>query len=266
MNGRPVAATPTTASTVRDAAGAASPPRPVRARGHFLGRPPRRTVLTAVALQALAAAWPVWAQPSPAAAQPSPSAASAPRSDSVRSSAVVESARLDGAALLQALRRGGHVVYFRHTATDFSRRDDAMRSVDDCANQRPLSERGRDDARVIGEQVAALALPLGEVLASPMCRTMDHARLAFGARVPVPTPSLRERGGGDYPGLSHLLAAPVKAGTNRWLVGHGIPFREVAGPPHLAEGEAVVLRPDARGGWSVVARLQVADWAQLPRR
>ena len=51
-------------------------------------------------------------------------------------------------------------------------------------------------------------------------------------------------------------------GINRWLVGHGIPFHAVAGPPHLTEGEAVVLRP-LGDGWTVLARLTVSDWATL---
>lgn len=182
-----------------------------------------------------------------------------------RSSAPVAGAELKGAALLKALRGGGHVIYFRHTATDFSRRDDAMTSFDDCDHQRLLSPQGRDDARRIGEHIRALKLPLGEVMASPMCRTMDHARLTFGAAVPAPTVSLRERGDtGDYPGLVQWLSAPVKPGTNRWLVGHGTPFRAVAGPPHLAEGEAVVMKPDGRS-WTVVARIGVADWPQFNR-
>lgn len=189
-----------------------------------------------------------------------PAAAAAPE----RSSAPAPGAALQGAALLKALRSGGHVIYFRHTATDFSKRDDAMKSFDDCENQRLLSPQGRDDARRIGETIRALKLPAGEVIASPMCRTMDHARLTFGVATPAPAVSLRERGEGDYPGLVKLLSAPVKPGTNRWLFGHGIPFRAVAGAPHLAEGEAVVMRPDGRG-WTVVARLQVADWAALQR-
>ncbi|HZY17391.1 MAG TPA: histidine phosphatase family protein [Ramlibacter sp.] len=162
--------------------------------------------------------------------------------------------------LAAALRRGGWVVYIRHTATDFSRNDSGMAGYDDCAHQRLLSEAGRAQARAIGQRIRDLRLPVTEVLASPYCRTMDTARLIFGQATPRDV--IRERAGDDYPGLKQLLAAPVAPGAIRWVVGHGTPFRAVAGAPHLAEGEAAVLRPQGRR-WSVVARIRLEDWADL---
>jgi len=175
------------------------------------------------------------------------------------SSAPSASAQLQGPPLLAALKRGGYVIYFRHTATDFSKNDSAMKGFDDCENQRLLSEQGRRDAIAIGQRIRALELPVGEALASPFCRTMDHARLML-TNV-TPRNEVRETQNGDYAGLKQLLAAPVEHG-NRWIVGHGIPFRAVAGAPHLAEGEAAVIRPGTTG-WTVVARLLVADWQTL---
>ncbi len=177
------------------------------------------------------------------------------------SSAPPATQALGGARLVAALRAGGYVIYFRHTATDFSKNDSAMTSVDDCANQRPLNEQGRLDAMHIGQRIRELRLAGGEVLASPMCRTMEHARLTFGRATAAA--AMREREAGDFPGLKLLLANPVDKGSNRWLFGHGTPFRTVAGPPQLAEGEAVVLRPQGQG-WRVEARLRVEDWAALP--
>ena len=176
------------------------------------------------------------------------------------SSAPEDGPRLALEDLAPALRRGGYVIYFRHTATDFSRQDGAMQHYGDCARQRLLSPAGQEQARQIGAQIRRLRLPLGEVHASPYCRTMDTATLALGQA--TPRIELREQEGGDYPGLKRLLAAPVAAGSNRWLFGHGTPFRAVAGPPHLAEGEAAVIRP---GGthWTVVARVLPAQWAEL---
>jgi broad specificity phosphatase PhoE len=163
-------------------------------------------------------------------------------------------------AVVDALRRGGYVVYFRHTGTDFSKNDSDMTSYGDCAHQRLLSPQGRSEAWDIGRSIARLKLPVGEVFASPLCRTMDTARLMMG-RV-TPRADMRESEGADYPGLKQLLAAQVAAGTNRWLIGHGNPFRSVAGAPRLSEGEAAVIRPGGTG-WTVVARVMPTDWAQM---
>src|SRR5512139_851093 len=79
----------------------------------------------------------------PCAAQ---SAASVPAGALTLSSSPDPGHQLQGAALVRALRDGGLVVYFRHTATDFSRNDREMRDFADCERQRPLNEQGRRDA------------------------------------------------------------------------------------------------------------------------
>jgi len=213
----------------------------------------------ALALLALLCGWAAAASHAQSASAPAASAStSAPPPE--LSSYPDPRHRLQGAALVRALREGGLVIYFRHAATDFSKNDQNMRDYDDCANQRPLSEQGRSDAHAIGQRIAELQLPIGIVMASPMCRTMEHARLML--RTATPTHTMRELSDGEYIGLKRLLSARVPAGINRWMVGHGMPFRAVAGPPQLSEGEAAVLRP-LGDGWTVLARLTVADWATL---
>ncbi len=85
-----------------------------------------------------------------------------------------------GATLLSALRAGGYVLYFRHTATDFGQNDEKMTGFEDCANQRNLTDAGRADARAIGAAIRSLGIPIGDVLASPFCRTRETAELIFG--------------------------------------------------------------------------------------
>jgi phosphohistidine phosphatase SixA len=175
---------------------------------------------------------------------------------------------LEGAALVQALRAGGLTLYFRHTATDFSQDDRAMQGYEACATQRNLSEAGRAQAREIGEAIRALGLPVGEVIASPFCRTMETGRLMFGRA--EPSTVVRGYEGmnpaqADYTRLAALLATPPAAGTLRMITSHGNPFRAIAGPPHLDEGEAAVLRP-AGAGFVVVARIRREDWAGLAGR
>lgn len=184
-----------------------------------------------------------------------------------RSAAVDPGFALEGAALVKALREGAHTLYFRHTATDFSQADRPTFAPTDCASQRNLSEAGRAQARAIGAALSALGVRVGEVIASPYCRTMETARLV-GGKEPVPDEAVRGRssltgGAPDYRGLAELLSKRVKKGEAlRIVAGHGNGFRAIAGVPHLEEGEAVVLRPGV-AYWIVVSRIRVQDWPKL---
>jgi broad specificity phosphatase PhoE len=144
------------------------------------------------------------------------------------------------------LRHGGLILYFRHTATDFGQSDEAMTGYEDCARQRNLIDRGREEARRIGAAIRRLDLPIGDVLASPFCRTLETARLIFGRATPTPAvrggparPESAER----YAELRSLLSTAPRAGTDLVIVSHGNPFRAVAGGDYLAEGQAAVIRP-----------------------
>jgi hypothetical protein len=161
--------------------------------------------------------------------------------------------------LVSRLRQGGYVLYLRHASTDLSHNDSRMTSFEDCASQRNLTDRGRDEARAIGEHIRRLKIPIGEVLASPFCRTMETARLAFGT-----ARSTNDVRGGPveatrYEPLKKLLSTPVRKGTNRVISSHGNPFYALAGPPYLAEGEMAVVKPE-RTGFSVLARIRPTDW------
>ena len=165
--------------------------------------------------------------------------------------------------LLAQLRQGGYVLFLRHTSTDFSQDDSRMKSFEDCATQRNLTDKGRAEARALGEHVKRLKIPIGEVLASPFCRTMETARLAFGKA----RPTNEVRGGPlaaddpkRYEPLRLLLGTKPAAGTNTVLSSHGNPFRAVAGPPYLAEGEIAVVRPEGGEKFSVIARIRLTDW------
>ena len=177
----------------------------------------------------------------------------------------VPSRALPPAVLLSELRKGGHVLYFRHASTDFSQNDERMKGYEDCTHQRNLTEEGRAEARSIGASIRKLGIPFGRVLASPFCRTVDTAELAFGR-----AEKLQEVRGGPagpasadrYAALRGILAAPVPLGTNIAIVSHGNPFISIAGPPYLAEGEAAVIRATA-GDFQVIARIRLGDWETL---
>jgi hypothetical protein len=174
---------------------------------------------------------------------------------------------LAGSALLSELRKGGYVLYFRHTATDMSRDDSRSKSDEDCDNQRPLTDRGREEARSIGAAFQELKLPVGAVLASARCRTMETAMLAFGRA----EQSADVRGGpvtsadpDRYAALRKLLSTPRPPGNNLVISSHGNPFYAVAGAPYLAEGEAAVIRPSGKD-FEIVARVRHDQWRALAR-
>jgi len=107
---------------------------------------------------------------------------------------------------------------------------------------------------------------LGEVLASPFCRTMETARLIFGRATAAAAVRGGPASGGAterYAALRELLSSPPPAGTDLVIVSHGNPFHAVAGEVHLAEGEAAVIRPLGAAGFRIVARIPKDGWEAL---
>jgi len=168
-------------------------------------------------------------------------------------------------SVLGALRGGGYIIYFRHMATDFGQNDDKMTGFEDCSTQRNLTDAGRAEARAIGAAIRSLGIPIGEVLASPFCRTRETAELMFG-RATVSTavrggPASAE--GGRYDDLRTLLTRPVPGNVNLAIASHGNPFVAITGPPYLAEGEAAVIQPLGDTRFRIVARIKKDEWTTL---
>jgi hypothetical protein len=141
------------------------------------------------------------------------------------------------------LRKGGYVLYLRHASTDFSRNDAKMTSYEDCASQRPLIDKGRGEARALGAHIKRLGIPIGKVYASPFCRTVETATLAFGK-----AENTQEVRGGPvqsddpkrYDPLRKLLSTAPPTGINNVVSSHGNPYFALFGAPYLAEGEIAV--------------------------
>src|SRR5215210_2494138 len=68
--------------------------------------------------------------------------------------------------IIEALQRGGYLIYFRHGATDPSQTDSDPNNLANCATQRNLTDHGRAQARAIGEALKALDIPVNQVLTS----------------------------------------------------------------------------------------------------
>lgn len=168
---------------------------------------------------------------------------------------------LTGDALVSALREGGHVLYLRHTETTDNGTDD-LAAPGSCAEQRMLTEAGQQAARDLGEAIQQLEVPLGIVLASPLCRTVETAELAFGRTDTHPAllPEVEDR-----QETRRLLAQVPEEGTNTVLVGHVTTLREAAGA-EPREGGTVVYRPDGNGNFLLVGEIAPGGWQRLARQ
>ncbi len=79
-----------------------------------------------------------------------------------------------------ALEGGGAFLLLRHGTAE-RRNDPRLLSTGNCARERNLSEKGREEAALIGEAFRRRGISITAVLASPYCRTLETARLAFGS-------------------------------------------------------------------------------------
>lgn len=179
-----------------------------------------------------------------------------------RSNAVTDASRYSETAPLrvEALRQGGFVIFIRHTTADQGFDDPAF-DLANCATQRNLGERGRQDATLIGQGIREAGIPVGAVFSSEYCRAVETARLAFGGAEPATglnsccidgralTNPEREAF------LRRALGTRPKPGTNAVLIGHlGHVITD------LAMGEASVYAPDGAGGFTRVARILPSEW------
>ena len=172
---------------------------------------------------------------------------------------------LKGEQLIRALQGGGYTLLFRHTAraTNVTEFNDLI-VLTDCSTQIPLTELGRAQARSVGEALRKLAIPIGETIASPFCRTLETARLIAG-NARADNAVLGHADGSfknsmNFTPLIDIMATPPQPGANRIIVGHSSAFDNVVpGGPSLEQGEAGIFRVVDRRP-VLVARVLVEEW------
>jgi phosphohistidine phosphatase SixA len=180
---------------------------------------------------------------------------------------------ITGQALLEELRKGGNILFFRHFHTDHTRWHEdpikphhAAMAVKDflasCDQQRPLTDFGRRRAKDVGTFISRLDIPIGTVLSSPYCRAVESASLLAG-RAPDDTPyGLVHRGGElTYEMMARnvrpYLGAIPKPATNTLIVGHRPQMDDIR---FIEEGECFVLKPLGDGNFKLVGTIYDSDW------
>ena len=173
-------------------------------------------------------------------------------------------------AILTLLRAGGYVVVFRHGATHADQADTDPLNLDNVAKQRQLNDKGRADAKMVGDAFKAAGVPIGKSISSRFARAVQTARL-IGGKDPEPTPDVTEGGLVVTPNennrraqaLRAIATVPPAAGTNTLVVTHKPNILDAFGKDwfEIKEGEASIFKPDGKGAYTLIARVPIDQWA-----
>ena len=165
--------------------------------------------------------------------------------------------------LARQIRAGGLTLVIRHATAD--NEINKQEKLSSCAFQRNLTEAGKEQAKAIGAGVKALNIPIIEVKSSPMCRTFDTAKIAFGEvseEEDLVSPGVTGTEADDKRRTAALRAMVEKApaeGENRVLVTHTGNIGSALGEETVAEGETLVYAEGAK----LVGRVTAVEWTAL---
>lgn len=176
-----------------------------------------------------------------------------------------------GRDVINDLRPGGYVIYFRHSTSNPDQFDVDIMKPGRCETQRNLSTGGRRMARDIGLAFQTLRIPVGRVVTSPYCRAVDTAELAFGHHETSNALYFaigmdKEQRNNQGAELRQMLSTPPPPGSNTVIVSHGANLKEATGIWPRREGDAHVFRPRPGGGFDYVGEVAVEEWSRLVGR
>jgi phosphohistidine phosphatase SixA len=176
--------------------------------------------------------------------------------------------------LMQMLRGGGYVIVFRHGATHPDQADTDPLNPGNVAKQRQLNDKGRDDAKAVGEALKAAGVPIGKSYSSQFNRAVETARL-IGGKDPSTTSDVSEGGLVVSPNENNrraqafraLLGAMPDSGTNTLIVTHKPNILDALGKDwfEVREGEASIFKPEGGGKYSLIGRVQIGQWTAANR-
>jgi phosphohistidine phosphatase SixA len=171
--------------------------------------------------------------------------------------------------MLTSLRAGGYVIVFRHGATYPDQADTDPLNHDNVAKQRQLNDKGRADAKMVGEAFQKAGVRIGKSYSSRFQRAVETARM-IGGKDPQTTLDITEGGLVVSPNENNrraqafraLVAVMPDAGTNTLIVSHKPNIIDAFGKDwfEIREGEATIFKPDGSGKYSVVGRVQINQW------
>lgn len=178
-------------------------------------------------------------------------------------------------SLLKLLRGGGYLLYARHGEATIGV-DQPNLNFRYCFTQRNLSRIGRRQAIYYGQILRSSRIPISyPILASPFCRTIETAQLAFGwANVQIdPFWFQIYKLSGNLSNaeqkrildsLQAILEINPPQGSNRIIIAHSFP--KGVGLGQIPNMGTVIVKPKGQGnGYEIISKLSLIDLADLLR-
>ena len=170
----------------------------------------------------------------------------------------VTNTHADQSDLIKQIKSGGHVLMIRHAYAPGTG-DPAHFKIGDCSTQRNLDDRGRSQARTIGDWLRSKGIKNAKVYSSQWCRCLETAALLnFGSVSELSAlnsfyelPQNREP---NIKALRSFIANLDETGDLIILVTHFVTILEIAGEG-VSSGEGVVLKLRGGGAYDVLDRL-----------
>ena len=164
----------------------------------------------------------------------------------------------DQGDLIKQMKSGGHILMIRHAYAPGTG-DPAHFKIGDCATQRNLENRGRIQARAIGDWLRSKGIKDAKIYSSQWCRCLETATLLdFGSVSELSAlnsfyelPQNREP---NIKSLRSFFANLPNNGELIILVTHFVTILEIAGEG-VSSGEGVVLKLKEEGTYYVLGRL-----------
>ena len=164
----------------------------------------------------------------------------------------------DQAELIKRMQAGGHILMIRHAlAPGFG--DPPEFQIGDCSTQRNLDDRGRQQARAIGNWLRARGITAARVYSSQWCRCLETAELLeLGPVKELPALNsffeLTHHREPNLKALRAFIAAQPPDGELVILVTHQVTVSAIA-DEFVSSGEGVLLELIAGAPYRIVGRL-----------
>ncbi len=185
-------------------------------------------------------------------------------------STTVAEEKLSASTIASMLGKGGYVIYVRHTSTEKDYADQVTAEIGNCSTQRTLSEKGWNEAALIGSSFSILNIPVGALYSSEYCRAWKTARIAFGT--PIKKSGLNFEPAEDFTdeqvatmsaAVTPMLSTPPANGSNTVIVGHDDPFEAATGIYPEPQGVVYVVKPESNGKFAIIGSITPTEWPSI---